>query len=380
MSENTRTSDESQDDVDYLVIHGEHLVNSILARMSIEDIQKIMKSGAPLWYQNEEEGMSPLHAAAYTRNVILAKTLIECGAIWNAVDKLGNTAGDIALSYNDTEIYMIIRGAGIRSELLLSLLSSRGVEAANPASLILRATDTTASGSTDAFLHSRLRYTKDNFGQPICMLSIDEEEVGVMMGWEKEIMQSTVEKLYFNHPNLENLKVLNIGFGLGIIDDLFQTHGKPPSCHVIIEPHPDVLEYMKETGWFEKPGVKILQGKWQDYVESDILLGFGGFDIIYTDTFSEDYESLRQFFEHIPDLMLGTDSRFSFFNGLGATNALFYDVYTRISEVHLADLGIEVEWDDVDVIAEDVEKWGKSREYFTVPTYRLPICRIKPVT
>ena len=47
---------------------------------------------------------------------------------------------------------------------------------------------------------------------------------------------------------------------------------------------------MKELGWYETPGVKILEGKWQDFVESEELLSVGGFDVIYTDTFSEDYK------------------------------------------------------------------------------------------
>lgn len=46
---------------------------------------------------------------------------------------------------------------------------------------------------------------------------------------------------------------------------------------------------MRAQGWYEKPGVKILEGKWQDFVEGDELLSVGGFDVVYTDTFSEDY-------------------------------------------------------------------------------------------
>ena len=46
---------------------------------------------------------------------------------------------------------------------------------------------------------------------------------------------------------------------------------------------------MRERGWFDKPGVRILEGKWQDFVGTDALQA-GGFDVVYTDTFSEDYE------------------------------------------------------------------------------------------
>lgn len=96
-----------------------------------------------------------------------------------------------------------------------------------------------------------------------------------------------------------------------------QTH---PAEHVIIEPHPDVLKYMREDGWYEKKGVRILEGRWQDFVDSPELIQTGGFDVIYTDTFSEDYQSLQLFFQHLPNLLADGDSRFSFFNGLGATS------------------------------------------------------------
>lgn len=74
------------------------------------------------------------------------------------------------------------------------------------------------------------------------------------------------------------------------IDSFFQGLPTPPALHVIIEAHPDVQEYMRSQGWYSKPNVKILEGKWQDYVDSPGLSGAGGFDVIYTDTFSEEYK------------------------------------------------------------------------------------------
>ncbi len=53
---------------------------------------------------------------------------------------------------------------------------------------------------------------------------------------------------------------------------------------------------------------------------------------------------------------------------------LFYDVCSRMTEIHLADIGLEVQWTDVDARPRNHdERWGKSREYFTVPIYRLPL-------
>ena len=118
-------------------------------------------------------------------------------------------------------------------------------------------------------------------------------------------MQETVHRLCDNDNT--GLRVLNIGFGLGIvrllllmksrstliitqIDSMFQSLQHPPKHHVIIEAHPDVLKHMRGLGWYEKPGVKILEGKWQSFLDSEELLSVGGFDAVYTDTFSENYK------------------------------------------------------------------------------------------
>lgn len=58
--------------------------------------------------------------------------------------------------------------------------------------------------------------------QKICVLEVDGEEIGVMMGWEEDIMCETVKRLYLDHPKASGLKVLNIGFGLGIVSSFFK--------------------------------------------------------------------------------------------------------------------------------------------------------------
>ncbi|KAH9930378.1 hypothetical protein B0H21DRAFT_761556 [Amylocystis lapponica] len=370
----------SDTEVDSMIELGQRLITAILERAPLEEAKTLIVAGAPLWYQ-DGEGTSALHAAAYVESSDLVRLLIDEGALWNAVDNNHITAGDIALSYNDATSYTVIRNAGIRSELLLALLSSRSPSADSSLARVLKATDVTPAGSTDAYLSSRLKFTIDDHGQEICLLRInEEEEVGVMMGWEREIMEETVHKLCDDHKSLnDGLKVLNIGFGLGIIDGLFQALPTPPSLHVIIEAHPDVLRHMRNLGWYDKKEVKILEGKWQDFIESEELLSVGGFDVVYTDTFSEDYKELHRFFGQVPDLLAGPDSCFGFFNGLGATNALFYDVYTHVSDLHLADVGIDVEWNDVEVTAGSDVRWGATREYFVLPIYRLPIGKMRTI-
>jgi hypothetical protein len=38
-----------------------------------------------------------------------------------------------------------------------------------------------------------------------------------MMGWERGIMKKTVHRLCDGHGNGQELKILNVGFGLGIV-------------------------------------------------------------------------------------------------------------------------------------------------------------------
>ena len=71
-------------------------------------------------------------------------------------------------------------------ELLLDLISSKP---SLPAAIFLRAEDDTATGSTEAFLSSKLHYTRDKHGQEICLLREGDKEVGVMMGWERDISE-----------------------------------------------------------------------------------------------------------------------------------------------------------------------------------------------
>jgi len=62
-----------------------------------------------------------------------------------------------------------------------------------------------------------LKYTTDEHGQHICLIEVDGDQIGVMMGWEEGIMHETVKKLCGDHPKSPSLKVLNIGFGLGLV-------------------------------------------------------------------------------------------------------------------------------------------------------------------
>ena len=79
---------------------------------------------------------------------------------------------------------------------------------------------------------------------------------------------------------------------------MFQDLSPKPASHTVIEAHPQVLEHIKKRKFNQKPGVKILDGRWQDWCKEDKLEELlkateesgGGFDIVFIDTFAEGYE------------------------------------------------------------------------------------------
>jgi protein arginine N-methyltransferase 2 len=253
---------------------------------------------------------------------------------------------------------------------------------------------------SEKYLRSKLTYTEGKL--------VDDDGNGVMMAWETDIMRRSVDALL--PEGQPGKRILNIGFGMGIIDTMFAE--TKPARHHIIEAHEAVLGHTSSPdskfgpGWEasgpEEGAYKIHQGRWQDIVP--ILLEHGEvYDAIYFDTFGEDYSQLRKFFtEYIPGL-LDQGGVFGFFNGLGADRRICYDVYTRVVEMHLADAGMDIEWREIDVDLKGLEEAGKGEwegvrrrywtldskyiicdpEYFliwlvalthSIPEYRLPVC------
>ncbi|KAG5370396.1 Protein arginine N-methyltransferase 2 [Yarrowia sp. C11] len=226
------------------------------------------------------------------------------------------------------------------------------------------------AGSQMDYLKDKLTYTEDN------KTLITTQNDGVMMDWEDEIMQKSADLLVSRtDKDSEGPVVLNVGFGLGIIDRYLQE--KKPSKHYICEAHPDVLEKMEKDGWMEKPGVTVLVGRWQDTLPELLSQGVY-FDGMYYDTFSENYSDLVDFFDHVVGLLAPTGV-FSFFNGLGADRQVCYDVYKNVVEVDLQEYGLNVEYQVIkvnkDVTGADGHVWdGIKRRYWVVEDFYLPVC------
>ncbi|MCJ1249278.1 Arginine N-methyltransferase 2 [Trapelia coarctata] len=328
------------------------------------------------------------------------RLLFQNGAIWNDLDKNNETPGCLARRLGLDSLYDLIVDAGVRAEMLLNRLDGYEMlrdedseeeeeesDVHDPeASTVEAEQEPSADGVTDVpagqpepshqghiaqpgteeitsegYLNSDLTFGRDRI--------LDQDNNGVMMAWESEIMQRTADLL----APATGLRVLNIGHGMGIIDDFFQT--KAPAIHHIIEAHPTVLAEMKKNGWDQKPGVAIHEGKWQDVVPKLIEEGTL-FDAIYFDTFAEEYKALHQFFEENVIGLLDDGGKWGFFNGLGADRQVCYDVYSKVVEIDLLEAGYDVEWETLKVQDLDREKqWeGVKRPYWQLENYKLPVC------
>jgi type IV protein arginine methyltransferase len=390
---------------------------SAAARHDVSALTVLLKTGsANVQDPTSTVSTSPLHAAitscgtAQTQNgtnshdkdaaIKTVELLLENGAIWNDLNKDDETPGCIALRLGQTKIYEMMVEAGVRAELLFAKIAdlglndgedededededeiddeevdldtsdqpfpkkqklSNGETADSAPSTTNPAVLDDVSLDNHAYLKSQLRYKPG--------ILLDSSDNAVMMDWETQIMNRHASTL-IPHPGL---KVMNVGHGMGIVDTAIQTHS--PAEHHIIEAHPQVLSRLREQGWYDKPGVIIHEGRWQDVlpqlVEQGVLL-----DAIYYDTFAEDYSALKEFFSEYVVALLSPDGRFGWYNGLGADRQICYDVYTRVAEIDLNEAGFETRWEDIEVPRDlkGSDQWeGTRRPYWTIDVYRLPI-------
>ena len=350
-------------------------------------------NGTESAHVEEEEEVDMEKAKATVQELLMS------GAIWNDLDASGETPGCLAWRLGQNDLYQLCVEAGVRAEMLLGLMGGyealesddeeeeeeekekgaaeaqddggQKVDTSEEAIIEQKKKDV----NSEDYLKSDLKFEDDKL--------LDADDNGVMMAWETDIMRRSVDLLL---PNLKpGARILNIGFGMGIIDRMF-CDTKPLSHH-IIEAHPAVLQKLSspesEFGsiWQasapESGKYVIHKGKWQDIVPR--LLEEGEvFDAIYFDTFGEDYAQLKLFFSEYVVGLMDPEGRFGFFNGLGADRRVCYDVYCKVVELDLCDAGMDVDWTDVEVgsLGEDGEgEWkGVRRRYWTLDKYRLPVC------
>ena len=359
--------------------------------------------------QDPETGFTPLHAAiascepdddlenltngehdaAESKQAKLTKQcaqtvrmLLQEGSIWNQVDKNGETPGCMALRLGLREIYEIMVDAGVRAELLLNRMddyepladpeetaqTEADHDAQGLADEVAEDADSDPTGNVDSkqYLTSSLSFAHDKI--------LDESSNGVMMVWESDIMKSSADALLTEFEPGVDLRVLNIGFGLGIIDTFIQEHGDRIVEHHIVEAHPAVLADMKEKGWYDKTNVRIHEGKWQDVLWQLVAEG-KTFHAIFFDTFAESYIEFKTFFSESVIGLLEEGGKWSFFNGMGADRQISYDVYQKVVEIDLMEAGFDVDWEVINVPQLGGQWEGVKRKYWNVDKYRLPVCK-----
>ncbi|KAG2215548.1 hypothetical protein INT46_000354 [Mucor plumbeus] len=327
---------------------GHALIAAVIAN-DLEACKKLSEQDVDLCFSGDDLGRTPLHHAAEHGHMEIIEWLLSEKHPYNLTDKNEVTAGELALKNNHTKVYERLVEEGVRTELLIRALKKAfGDDEDDEANKI----------ANEAYLNQKLHYDDNKL--------MDENNDAIMMMWEAPLM---VEHAKVMCPK-EGLNVINVGFGLGLIDTELQKYN--PKNHYIIEAHPDVYAHMLKLGWDKKPGVKILFGRWQDMVSKlDIL-----FDGVFFDTYGEFYEELRTFHECVPN-MLKENGIYTWFNGLGATNQFFHDIYCNISEIDLREFGFSTEY-----VVMPTSTWaehgvwdGVRQKYWVLDTYKLPICK-----
>ncbi|KIW04906.1 uncharacterized protein PV09_04077 [Verruconis gallopava] len=346
---------------------------SAAERHDLQALQVLLKDGSANVYVN---GRAPLHAAiasgegAEDATAKTAELLLQNGAIWNDLNSDNETPGCIALRLGLMKVYEMMVEAGVRAEMLFSKMQELGMDVdgegdEDAEGAPQRATRVTVeedvSIDNHAYLKSKLRYKPG--------ILLDESDNAVMMDWETEIMKRHAETL----ADRPGLRTMNIGHGMGIVDRAFLD--RSPSMHHIVEAHPQVLQKLRDEGWYDKPNVTVHEGRWQDVLpklaEQGVVL-----DAIYYDTFAENYDALKELFsEHVVTL-LDPSGKFGWYNGLGADRQICYDVYTKVAEMDLYEAGFDTKWEDIRVPAglHGSAQWeGTKRPYWTIDVYRLPV-------
>ena len=138
-------------------------------------------------------------------------------------------------------------------------------------------------------------------------LYFDSKIPSVMSKDEDLIMEKSAQILCKNKGS-----ILNVGFGMGIIDSYIKSYS--PKKHTIIEIHPKVYKMALEMGFKEN----IILGDWEDVVQ-EFITNKITFDSIYFDTisFSKEDDQWGKF-NKVVDQLLNPGGIYCFFNQYGS--------------------------------------------------------------
>jgi len=298
-----------------------------------------------------------------------AEVLLAAGAAWNIRDEAGLAPGDVAFEAKHQEVFDLLVGRACVESITQRKedIDDDGEASASGSDC----NDADPAGEPpvkrrrcsvhQAYLRQRLRYEDGRL--------LDRDGRGIMMGWEAPLMERHAAALA-PEPGAD---VLNVGFGLGLVDGCLQSRG--PRTHAIIEAHSDVQAELRARGWHERPGVTVHLGKWQDVVGS---LPDGSFDAIFWDTWKETYIDILGFFAHLPRL-LKPGGRFSFFNGMSPKSIFQHAVFTRLAQEDLDAVGLTCDILPIELGTLEDSVWrGVAEKYWHFATYYMPLATLRP--
>mmetsp|Transcript_19531 Transcript_19531/g.45639 ORF Transcript_19531/g.45639 Transcript_19531/m.45639 type:complete len:376 (+) Transcript_19531:3-1130(+) len=328
----------------------------------------LLRAGTDPAQYAEETGASCLMLAVAAGAESLCVLLLQAGAPWNALDRRGRCAGEYAIDGSHQRIVDLIVNHAVQCELLLGAAgrNERLVPQKPPQQQGAPAADAAlpAAGESEQYLSRSVRYDGDRL--------LDEANDAVMMEWERPLMEAHAQILCAEG---RDRRVLNIGFGMGIIDGLIQQFGC--ATHTVIEAHPSVAAKARRDGWDER--VNLVEGRWQDALgPGGAARAHGPWDAIFYDAYAEDYSDMRELHSMLPELLV-PGGIYSFFNGLCPDNIFFHGVICQLVQLELADLGLACEFMPVAIEVAESEWEGVTRKYWHGrDTYYLPVALLQP--
>ena len=212
--------------------------------------------------------------------------------------RFAGLAGDYAVKNAHQNVVDYLVKIGTRCEMILGA-SFRLNKASLPPSVI----DSGESSNVSMQPCTKPEYLKRTVKYEGNTL-FDDENDAVMMEWERPLMEAhasiITDTMDPSTTTITKTKtVLNVGFGMGIVDNYLQSKSNV-AAHYICEAHPDVYRKMIADGWDKKPNVTILFGRWQDVLTNDMNVKFDG---VFFDTYGEHHTDLEDFHSLLPKIL-----------------------------------------------------------------------------
>uniref|UniRef100_A0A1I8FL35 RMT2 domain-containing protein n=1 Tax=Macrostomum lignano TaxID=282301 RepID=A0A1I8FL35_9PLAT len=228
----------------------------LLAKVTLKTVRRLLaRTGADPCYQDHRTGMSVLMAAAVLWQRRHSPLPAGQWRSWNAVDRQYHCAGEYATCNGHQAVL-----------LLGALLSGSALWRHRAAARVtLRQRLTYCGGRRPAY--STAKATPS-------------------YGWEQPLMERHEPATSARGPAL---RVLNVGFGMGIVDTELQKLG--PASHTIVEAHPDAGR--------TSPASRIVSGRWQERRSPTLARSTR----VFFDTYAEDDLDLHSFHAHLPRLL-----------------------------------------------------------------------------